>query len=201
MTGLFALPGARLKQSLGNLHPQLLTRFSSHTPSHPGSVVSNTIATTSVEQDHAAVTVEPRVEISNSLPGCEFWNGTAGNSVCSPFSQDKLHDRLAPSRAGDSATLIVGVAAAADERGVSHPSRRLIYCAAGGRGCCQVSIAIEGNGPDGIVPGKGQIALAGGGFRFGLGQSLPFAIITSSRLSINLIPSPAANSSAPSPTK
>src|SRR5262249_61823601 len=43
-TTLFRSRGARLKQSLGNLHPQLLTRFSSHTPSHPGSVVSNTIA-------------------------------------------------------------------------------------------------------------------------------------------------------------
>src|SRR6202034_2252964 len=73
------------------------------------------------------------------------------NPIGGPLGEDQLHDRLAPSGGGDGSALVVGVATAADQRGIAEASGSLVQRATGGCGGGDVAVAVECDGADGVV--------------------------------------------------
>ena len=88
--------------------------------------MSDAVASAGIDQDHAAMTIHARTEITNSLARCKFRRRPVRNPVRGPFAEYELHDGLTPAGQGDGAALIIGVAAAAYERGIADASGGLV---------------------------------------------------------------------------
>src|SRR5215831_3335769 len=73
------------------------------------------------------------------------------DAVGSPFCEDKLHDRFAPSRGRGGRAFIVRVTTASDQGRISQASRRLVESTSSGRGGSDVAVAIERDRPDGVM--------------------------------------------------
>ena len=73
------------------------------------------------------------------------------NAVDGPFAQDQLHDGLAPAGERDGGAVVVGIAAAADQRGVADAAGSFVERASGGGGGGEVAVRVEGDGADGVV--------------------------------------------------
>ena len=124
-------------------------------PGHARRVVGNAEATERAEQDDAAVATEAVEEIGDG-----FFRGLGGrgallDAIDGPLAEHQFHDGLSPAGERNRGGKIVGVAAAADERRISHASGRFIQRAAGGSSGGKIAAPIESNGADGVVRGAG----------------------------------------------
>ncbi len=79
-----------------------------------------------------------------------------GNPVGSPFGEHELHNGLAPSGCGNRSGIVVGVAAAADQRRIAQTARGLIERAARGSSRGYAAFAVQRNRADGIVRNGGS---------------------------------------------
>src|ERR1035437_7552603 len=120
-------------------------------PSHGGGVVGQAEASVGAEQDDAAVSAETVIEVGNGFMGGEFGGCAGGDAVGGPLAEDQLHDGFAPSGERDGGGEIVGVAAAADQRGVADTAGSFVERATGGGGGGEVAAGVESDGANGVV--------------------------------------------------
>src|SRR5207248_5350657 len=103
----------------------------SEAPSHAGSIVGDAHPALSIERDDPTVAAQPFFEVGNGLGGGLLWRDAGGDPVRCPLPQDELDDGLTPAGGGNGGAVIVAIAAATDERGIAHSSRRFVECATG----------------------------------------------------------------------
>src|SRR5580692_5900688 len=120
-------------------------------PGHGWGVVGEAEAAVRAEEDDSTMAAEAIEEVRDGFAGGDIRHGSRGHPVCCPFAEDQLHDRLAPTGERNRSRQIVGIAAAADERGVAHAAGSFVEGSAC-RGCRgQVAAAIEGYGSYGVM--------------------------------------------------
>ena len=120
-------------------------------PGHSWGVVGEAESAIRAEEDDSTVAAEAVEEVRDGFAGGDIWHRSRSHAVGCPLAEDQLHDRLAPTGERDRSRQIVGIAAAADERGVAHAAGSFVEGSAC-RGCRgQVAAAIEGYGPYGVM--------------------------------------------------
>ena len=124
-------------------------------PGHARGVVGEADATVGAEEDDASVTAQAFVEIGNGLCGGVFGSDACGDAVDGPLAEDELHDGLAPAGERDGGGVVVGVATAADERGVADPAGGFGERTSGAGGGGDVAVDVEGDGTDGVMGFEG----------------------------------------------
>jgi hypothetical protein len=144
---------------------------SGEAPDHCGSIVSQAEAPVGTEKDDASVAAETIEEVGDGFAGREFGRRSCGDSVGSPLAEDELHDGLSPAGEGDGGREIVSIAAAADERGVADPARRLVERASRRGAGGEIAVGIKGNGADGVVGREGGLKSGLGTFVIAEGVS------------------------------
>ena len=145
--------GARCFRHLARsrFDPHLYASLIADAPGHARRVVREAVAAIGAEQDDAAVAAEPAEEIGDG-GFCRGVGSIAGeDAVDCPLAEHELHDGLAPAGERDGGAEVVGVAAAADERGVADAAGRLVERAAGGGGGGEIAAGVERDGADGVV--------------------------------------------------
>src|ERR1700690_535560 len=120
-------------------------------PGHARRVVPDSDAAHGVEQNNAPVAVEALLQIIHRLLRYPFRQAPGFDAIRRPFRQHQFHDRFAPSSSRRCGAAIIGVAAAADERGVAKATGSLIECAPSGSRSCDIAIAVEGDGSNRVV--------------------------------------------------
>jgi hypothetical protein len=129
---------------------------------HAGSVERGGGMAFAVEEDEAARRVGAMGEFADagvgyflgerkraSLLAMRHQDASTLKQVRGHFGHYDFHDAFAVASAGDAAGFGVGVAAAADERGVADASGKFAAGAAGGRAGDEMSVLIESHGADG----------------------------------------------------
>ena len=118
-----------------------------------------------VEEDEAAGAVRALGKEVDGFPGGEIGAGRstrnvggrvhaglrAAKQICGGFRHDDFHDGFTVAGAGDSAGFGVGVAAAADERGITDPAGKFAAGAPGGSRGEQISFGVDRDGADGSL--------------------------------------------------
>ena len=122
-----------------------------YAPGHARGVVSDAVPAVRGEQNDAAVAAQAGVEvIDGGLRGIRG-RGPAGYLVNGPLAEDEFHDGFAPAGERGGSAVVVGVAAAADERRVADTAWRFVEGAAGGCGAGEVAMLVQSNGADGVM--------------------------------------------------
>ncbi len=118
-----------------------------------------------VEEDEAAGAVRALGKEVDGFPGGEIGAGRstrnvggrvhaglrAAKQICGGFRHDDFHDGFTVAGAGDSSGFGVGVAAAADERGITDPAGKFAAGAPGGSRGEQISFGVDRDGADGSL--------------------------------------------------
>ncbi len=114
-----------------------------------------------------------------SLLAASRWTPGA-HTIGGPLCQHQLHDGFAPSGAGGRGALVIGIAATANQRRVTHASRRFVQGSSGRGSGGNVPVHVEGNCAHSVIrelrPRKGHVRLAGGCFGLSILQPLDFAL-------------------------
>src|SRR5437660_7882946 len=97
------------------VHPGLLLINVLIGPGHARGVMGDSDAALLVQQDHAAVPIETRFEISNGFIAGRLRGAAFANTISRALGQHQFHDWLTPASARGSGALVIGVAAAADK--------------------------------------------------------------------------------------
>ena len=135
------------------------------TVGHAGSVEGKARIAVAVEEDEAAGGASAFGEEMDGLAGDEIGAGEtarnvgggvhagfgAAEEIDGGFGEDHFHDGFAVAGAGDAAGFGVGVAAAANERGIADAAGKFATGAAGGSGGEEITIRVEGDGADGSL--------------------------------------------------
>jgi len=119
---------------------------------HAGSVEADAGIAVSVEEDDAAGAFAALgEELHGGLNGAGRCGNGRAEKIAGGLGEDHAHDGFAVASGRNSAGLLVGVTAAADERRIADASGKLAAGAAGGRGGEEAPLFIEGNGADGAL--------------------------------------------------
>ena len=84
-----------------------------------------------IEQDHAAVAVQPFFQVLHRFLHNRVGSASGTHFVRSPLGQDQFHDGFAPAGAGAGSAEIIGVTAAANQRRVADASGSFVERSAG----------------------------------------------------------------------
>jgi len=120
--------------------------------SHPGGVERVAGVAVFVEEDEAARAFTTTIqELHSGLGGTVRIRTGRTKEITSGFGKHNFHDGFAVSRGRNRAGLGIGIAAAADQRGIADASGQLAAGAAGGRCSVQTALFIEGDRADGAL--------------------------------------------------
>ena len=141
--------------SLRDFDAGVIARSRSYGPCHAGSIVRDPKTSMGIDDDHAPVSIEPRMKIANGIAGRFVRRRACGDAVRRPFRQHQLHDGFAPSGTGDGGGFIVGVTSAADQRGIAKAAGGLVQSSPS-RSCrCNIARAVERDCADRVVGNRG----------------------------------------------
>jgi hypothetical protein len=77
--------------------------------------MGDTEAASLIKQNHASMSLETLLQVEHGFLSYGVGRSTCLYAVGGPLGQDQFHDRLTPSRAGNSRTVIIRVTAAPNE--------------------------------------------------------------------------------------
>src|ERR1700682_3219500 len=117
---------------------------------HAGGVEGEARVAVAVEENQAGGGVRFFGEEGQGFGG-GFLGVVMAEVVGGGFGQDDLHDGFAIPGGGDTAGFRVGVAAAADERGIADAAGEFAAGASGGGGGEERAVAVDGHGANGAL--------------------------------------------------
>ena len=127
----FGGPNSKISKLAFPHYARILLRHRLVRPGHAWCVVRDSDVSLGIEDDDAAVSVYPLLQIIHRLQRGPLRQVARRDAVGSPFREDQLHDGLAPSGGRSRGAQIIGVATATDQRRITQPSRSLVQRAAG----------------------------------------------------------------------
>src|ERR1700733_15030104 len=90
-----------------------LSRFDR--PCHSRCIVRDSKPPLGVEQNDSSVPIESLFQVMDRFKGYLFWRTVTDNAVARPHGENQPHDRLSPPCSGRGGSLVVGIAAAANQ--------------------------------------------------------------------------------------